>query len=304
MGHARSMLDSAQAWSPASNTAGEYLQFELPSAVYLTGLTTQGRDNYDQWVTSYQVSYSTSGDQYEYVDEGDYFSANSDRSTKVTHTFQNPIFAKYVRIIVKAWSGHISMRAGLVTCPAPPVNYRRNYGFCRGATWYEGYFTDDRMECKEDCSDASQCTAYEYNPKTGSCELFEDEITSIALDRDNTGTTCVVKAGSGRGGSGDLPSCTCQRSWTLWWEIDLFEMEGCPKKCERWSTGWGKNKKDAFCPATERCIAPSGDVVEKDEYFGCEEGQVLPYPDYVADETPTNRDSYCEDDDRFIELIG
>ncbi|KAJ7386568.1 hypothetical protein OS493_008712 [Desmophyllum pertusum] len=40
------------------------------------------------------------------------FRGNSDRNSVVTHPLSPPIRARFIRIVVVSWYGHISMRAG------------------------------------------------------------------------------------------------------------------------------------------------------------------------------------------------
>merc|ERR1719456_1238688 len=117
-GHARSMLDSPQAWSARNNRAGEWMQIDLGAVKSVSGVVTQGRKQ-GQWVTKYNVKYSTNGRKFTSV-KGD-FTGNSDRNTKVTGMFKT-VGARYVRIFVRSWSSHASMRAGvLVSSSAAPT---------------------------------------------------------------------------------------------------------------------------------------------------------------------------------------
>lgn len=114
-GHARSRLDSPQAWSAAANNAGEWLTIDAGSAHDVIGVETQGRTEHGQFVTQYTVQVSLDGRTFSNIDGGAVFVGNSgDGNAKVRAYFAHPVEARYVRIIVHAWVGHISMRAGLL----------------------------------------------------------------------------------------------------------------------------------------------------------------------------------------------
>merc|ERR1711972_827139 len=55
-GHARSMLESAQAWSAAINREGEWMQIDLGRLAPVLGVVVQGRaGQHAQWVTKYSI---------------------------------------------------------------------------------------------------------------------------------------------------------------------------------------------------------------------------------------------------------
>lgn len=73
-------------------------------------MITQGRQNANQWVTSYQVVYSYNGIKWYKVDGGRLFTGNSDRNTQVRHMFRRPVWARTIRIVPHSWHAHISLR--------------------------------------------------------------------------------------------------------------------------------------------------------------------------------------------------
>ena len=114
-GHARSMLDSDQAWSAANDAVGEWMQIDLGSIRCVNGVVTQGRNKGvygSQRVTSYKISYSSDGVTFTELPEVFEGNVNNDYSN-VTNSF-DPVQARYVRFIVKAWEGAVSMRAAVV----------------------------------------------------------------------------------------------------------------------------------------------------------------------------------------------
>ena len=60
------------AWSPSFSTLGQWLQVDLEKYTTVTGLATQGRSDYNQWVTKYRVQYSDDGVSFHlYTEPGD-----------------------------------------------------------------------------------------------------------------------------------------------------------------------------------------------------------------------------------------
>ena len=112
IGHARSMLDSSQAWSALENTAGQWMRLDAGSALLVYGVRVQGRDNHGQRVTAFTVQHGTDDSTWSDVDGG---AAFTDASGNLDALFATPVMAQYIRITVVSWQGHISMRAGLFT---------------------------------------------------------------------------------------------------------------------------------------------------------------------------------------------
>ena len=59
----------AGGWSARSNDANQWIQVALGSYTKLTGIATQGRNAYSQWVTKYQLQYSNDGVSFHYYKE-------------------------------------------------------------------------------------------------------------------------------------------------------------------------------------------------------------------------------------------
>ena len=57
------------AWSARSNDANQWIQVALSSYTKLTGIATQGRNGYSQWVTKYQLQFSDDGVNFHYYKE-------------------------------------------------------------------------------------------------------------------------------------------------------------------------------------------------------------------------------------------
>ncbi|EDO45375.1 predicted protein, partial [Nematostella vectensis] len=114
--HARHRGHRQPAWSARTNNNHQWLQIDLGAKAVINAIATQGRHNFDQWVTSYRLSYGNNGRHFKaYRPFGRFkvFAGNYDRTTVVPRILRPPIFARYVRIHPKSWFGHISMRVEL-----------------------------------------------------------------------------------------------------------------------------------------------------------------------------------------------
>ena len=82
-GHARSMLDSEQAWSSGSNSVGEWMQIDIGLLEKVVGVITQGRTDYqDEWVKTYKLQYSIDNVTFYDIDEGKTFTGNKIETVK------------------------------------------------------------------------------------------------------------------------------------------------------------------------------------------------------------------------------
>ena len=107
----------ADAYLDSGNTGGwcaptlsvnlYYLILDAGSVGLIDSLTTQGRGSNSQWVTAYDLSYSS--DSTNWVFFGNLV-GNTDMTTKVTRTLN--VTARYLRLTPTAYYGHPSMRAG------------------------------------------------------------------------------------------------------------------------------------------------------------------------------------------------
>ena len=51
----------AGSWCVKTNDVNQWLQIDLGTHITVTKVATQGRQDYDQWITSYSLSYSLAG---------------------------------------------------------------------------------------------------------------------------------------------------------------------------------------------------------------------------------------------------
>jgi hypothetical protein len=73
---------------------------------------TQGRQNGAQWVTQAHVDVSLDNTNWTRVLTS--ANLNTNQTTQVTNLFPTVQYAKYVRVTPTAWSGHPTMRMGLL----------------------------------------------------------------------------------------------------------------------------------------------------------------------------------------------
>ncbi|CAH1776940.1 unnamed protein product [Owenia fusiformis] len=111
-----------RSWCAGSNDANQYIEVDLGRAVFVSGIVTQGRHDYDQWVKSYKLKYKAAEVEpfVGYTEDGidKIFNANTDRDTIVQSTLKiGGVFARYIRIHPVTWANHISMRMGILGYP-------------------------------------------------------------------------------------------------------------------------------------------------------------------------------------------
>ena len=109
------MINSAQAWSAKTNQAGEWIQLDLGETKTVVGTVIQPRGEDYQYVTEYTVSTSLDGNSWTDV-SGTYNGHGTDLKENV-FSGGSSVRARYVRLIVKTWSGHISLRADVLLAP-------------------------------------------------------------------------------------------------------------------------------------------------------------------------------------------
>jgi hypothetical protein len=107
------MIDSSGGWCSQHNAVGQWIQLDNGKIGSISGVITQGRKDYDQWVQSFKVKYKDESGSWWDID-GKTFQGNRDRNSKVTTTFSKPVRARYIRIYPQAWDSHISMRVDMI----------------------------------------------------------------------------------------------------------------------------------------------------------------------------------------------
>ena len=65
----RGETDSEGGWIPSSFSQGQYLQVDIGKKVKITAVETQGADQHNYWVKTYQVQFSVNGDSWTTVSQ-------------------------------------------------------------------------------------------------------------------------------------------------------------------------------------------------------------------------------------------
>ncbi|XP_078351548.1 uncharacterized protein LOC144636259 [Oculina patagonica] len=98
----------------------QWLQIDLLSQnTKVTGVATQGRDNYNHWVKTYKLQYSNNEVNFQYFREQNAdkeFAGNRDSANAVYNGLNPPIRARYIRFRPMTWNAGISMRVEMYGC--------------------------------------------------------------------------------------------------------------------------------------------------------------------------------------------
>ncbi|XP_022782671.1 uncharacterized protein LOC111323557 [Stylophora pistillata] len=113
----------AGSWSAKYNNVNQWIQVDLAGYKKVTGVVTQGRNAFHQWVTKYRLQFSVDGVTFRFYNAPgqnvpEEFDANQDKDTPVYHELNPPVLTRYVRLLPTAWHNHISMRMELYGCKA------------------------------------------------------------------------------------------------------------------------------------------------------------------------------------------
>jgi len=124
-GHARSTLNSKQAWSAQKNDTAQWVTIDAGEAgALVAGVVVQGRGHScrAQCVTKLTVCVSSDGSSFSEVDAGRIFETGcvADDDTQQRVHFGAPVRGRFFRLQPAAWNRHISMRCGLLLAPAGP----------------------------------------------------------------------------------------------------------------------------------------------------------------------------------------
>ncbi|XP_066019015.1 uncharacterized protein [Pocillopora verrucosa] len=120
--HYKKLPGTSGSWSSRANDLNQWFKVDLGQYTTVTGIATQGRQSYDEYVTAYKLQYSDDGVTFQFYKEKPLetekvFRGNSDRETVVYHEIREPIRARYIRIRPVSWYRHISMRVEIYGCP-------------------------------------------------------------------------------------------------------------------------------------------------------------------------------------------
>ncbi|XP_015754014.1 PREDICTED: coagulation factor V-like [Acropora digitifera] len=106
-------------WTALYNNRYQFLQLNFGAPAKIIRIATQGREDQDQWVTTYYIMSSRDGVRFvEYKERNNrrYFAGNRDRNTAVMYPFNPPIRCQYLRVVPWSWRTRISMRVEAYGC--------------------------------------------------------------------------------------------------------------------------------------------------------------------------------------------
>jgi hypothetical protein len=158
-GFSAGRLNSPQAWTPQESKVGEWFQMDTGSIQSISGVTTQGRRDRNEWVTVFTVKVSEDGKKWRWVECGRPYYGNKDSNTRLKTFFHEPVHGRFIRIYPKEWVGSLSMRAGVIVCERPSqggqLNYQFSLSFVSGTfgpsldpAWGEGDFKEVMIDDK------------------------------------------------------------------------------------------------------------------------------------------------------------
>ncbi|XP_028411618.1 neurexin-4-like [Dendronephthya gigantea] len=102
------------AWSSKGKDLNQWLQVDFRRSTLVTEISTQGRDEKNQFVKDYTISFSKDGIHFQSFPQK--FQGNNDHFSVVHNTVIPHISARFIRIHPTAWKGHISMRVEFYGC--------------------------------------------------------------------------------------------------------------------------------------------------------------------------------------------
>ena len=106
-----------ECWTPDASVLtdlNQWIQVSSPVKKQWIGVETQGKGWLHQWVKSYKVVYSNDGVYWDEVDNGKIFTGNNDQNTHVKHWFDEPVWARTIRLVPKSWNRVISLRLDFI----------------------------------------------------------------------------------------------------------------------------------------------------------------------------------------------
>merc|ERR1712136_104395 len=111
----------AGAWCSGRRGNGEWVGVQFAQLTEVSGIITQGRQDYDQWVKRFKVGYTiTEGGAVQFIkdEQGQdkIFLGNNDRDTPVEHSFLCHLNVFSVAIYPIDTQGWTSMRFEVMTC--------------------------------------------------------------------------------------------------------------------------------------------------------------------------------------------
>ncbi|XP_058495403.1 contactin-associated protein-like 4 [Solea solea] len=113
--------EGAGGWSPLVSDRYQWLEVDLERRTQVTAVATQGRYGSSDWLTVYQLMFSDTGHnwrQHRQEDSLGAFPGNSNADTVVQYKLEQPVVARYLRLIPLDWNptGRIGLRLEIYGC--------------------------------------------------------------------------------------------------------------------------------------------------------------------------------------------
>uniref|UniRef100_A0A4W6DPD4 Contactin associated protein like 3 n=1 Tax=Lates calcarifer TaxID=8187 RepID=A0A4W6DPD4_LATCA len=111
----------AGGWSPFVSDRYQWLEVDLGRRTQITAVATQGRYGSSDWLTAYLLMFSDTGHNWRQHRQEDSFGAfpgNSNADTVVQYKLEQPVIARYLRLIPLDWNptGRIGLRLEIYGC--------------------------------------------------------------------------------------------------------------------------------------------------------------------------------------------
>ncbi|KAK5575543.1 hypothetical protein RB653_006676 [Dictyostelium firmibasis] len=107
----------AEAWCAAINDANQYIVAGVDTPKTFVAVSIQGRGDADHWTKSFKVRYTLDGITWTDYRNGGALPGNTDRSTVVTHFFDQPIRARSISICPLTFNNQVALRFELYAQP-------------------------------------------------------------------------------------------------------------------------------------------------------------------------------------------
>uniref|UniRef100_A0A8C7SW72 Contactin-associated protein-like 4 n=1 Tax=Oncorhynchus mykiss TaxID=8022 RepID=A0A8C7SW72_ONCMY len=158
--------DGAGGWAPVESNKYQWLEVDLGERTEITAVATQGRYGSSDWVSSFLLMFSDTGcnwKQYRQEDNIRAFTGNSNADSVVQFKLQQPVFARFLRLLPLDWNpnGRIGLRLEAYGCP---------------------YKSDVAR------FDGSSCLLYRFSPNPTSSQTAKDIISLKFKTLQNSGT--------------------------------------------------------------------------------------------------------------------
>ncbi|XP_062252129.1 contactin-associated protein-like 4 [Platichthys flesus] len=113
--------EGAGGWSPLSSDRYQWLEVDLERRTQITAVATQGRYGSSDWLTAYLLMFSDTGHnwrQHRQEDSLGAFPGNSNADTVVQYKLDQPVIARYLRLVPLDWNptGRIGLRLETYGC--------------------------------------------------------------------------------------------------------------------------------------------------------------------------------------------